>query len=58
MVQLEEAVEVFEHMKNAGVYPDTAAYNVLIASYGRSGNIKEAFHLFNEVSNARGGQFL
>ena len=50
LLKLAEAAEVFEHMTNAGVYPDTAAYNILIAGYGRSGKIKEAFHLFNEVS--------
>lgn len=47
--KLDEAAVVFEHMINAGVYPDAAAYNVLIAGYGRSGNVKEAFHLFNEM---------
>ena len=45
-----EAGEVFELMKKAGVKPETAVYNTLIAGYGRQGDAKESFHLFNQVS--------
>ena len=48
---MEEAEEVFQYMKNGRVYPDTVSFNVLISGYGRKGDIKKAFKLFNDVSN-------
>lgn len=48
--QMEEAEEVFQHMRNGNIYPDTVSFNVLISGYAKMGDIKKAFKLFNDVS--------
>ena len=47
--KVSEAHEVFEHMKKGKVHPEVAVFNTLIAGYGREGDIKSSFKLFNEV---------
>lgn len=47
----EEALELFEEMKEKRIYPEVVMFNNLIAALGRKGNIKRAFKLFNDVSD-------
>ena len=47
--KVSEAHEVFEHMKKGKVHPEVAVFNTLIAGYGREGDVKSSFKLFNEV---------
>ena len=47
--KVSEAHEVFEQMKKGKVHPDVAVFNTLIAGYGREGDAKSGFKLFNEV---------
>ena len=48
--QVAEAQEVFGHMQNERVTPEVPLFNSLIAGYGRQGDIRTAFKLFNNVS--------
>lgn len=50
-----EAHEVFQQMKQARVQPNVFIFNLLIAGYGREGDIRTCFKLFNEVSSMRYG---
>ena len=45
-----EAVEVLEQMKRARVRPDVGVYNTILSGYGKEGDVKRAFKIFNEVS--------
>ena len=47
--KVNEAHEVFEQMKMGKMHPDVAVFNTLIAGYGREGDVKSSFKLFNEV---------
>lgn len=48
-----EAHEVFQRMKQARVQPNVFVFNLLIAGYGREGDVRTCFKLFNEVSLMR-----
>lgn len=48
--QVEEAEEVLGHMLRGKVHPEVAIFNTLIAGYGRRGEVRKAFKLFNTVS--------
>ena len=48
-----EAHEVFQQMKQAKVQPNVFVFNLLIAGYGREGDVRMCFKLFNEVSPMR-----
>ena len=48
-----EAHEVFQRMKQARVQPNVFVFNLLIAGYGREGDVRTCFKLFNEVSPMR-----
>ena len=50
-----EAHEVFQQMKQAKVQPNVFVFNLLIAGYGREGDVRTCFKLFNEVSPMRYG---
>lgn len=39
-------------MKTNRIYPEVVVFNNLIAALGRKGKVKEAFKLFNDVSDA------
>lgn len=47
--KVSEAQDVFEQMKKGKVHPELAVFNTLIAGYGRQGDVKSSFRLFNEV---------
>lgn len=49
LLQVDEAHDVFERMKSKRISPDTAMFNVLIGVYGRKGELRKAFKLFNDV---------
>ncbi len=49
-----EAHEVFQQMKQARVQPNVFVFNLLIAGYGRKGDVRTCFKLFNEVSPSVG----
>jgi pentatricopeptide repeat protein len=49
-----EAHEVFQQMKQAQVQPNVFVFNLLIAGYGRKGDVRTCFKLFNEVSPSGG----
>lgn len=46
-----EAVEVLEQMKRSRVRPDVGIYNTILSGYGKEGDVKSAFKIFNEVSS-------
>ena len=48
--KVEEAREVFDSMKKTKVRAEAVVYNTMIAGYGRQGDMRTAFKLFNDVS--------
>ena len=48
--EVEQAMQLLREMQSKVLYADLVAYNCLIAALCRTGEIKTAFRLFNDVS--------
>ena len=49
--QVDEALELLSSMKKDRLNPKIEVYNIFIAAYAKTGQVKKAFKLFNDVSD-------
>ena len=39
-----ESLQIYEHMKQAGLQPNTTTYNALISAYSKAGRLEKVSH--------------
>lgn len=51
LYQVDEALELLSSMKKDRLNPKIEVYNIFISAYAKTGQVKKAFKLFNDVSD-------